>query len=46
MARVSAAMKLNIRPEKAAIAVLLTTLAAPLLIPLYLYALLTLAGLR
>ncbi|WP_110676800.1 AEC family transporter [Salinicola sp. RZ23] len=30
------AMELNIRPEKGAIAVLLTTLAAPLLIPLYL----------
>ncbi|MHB0777539.1 AEC family transporter [Halomonas sp. WWR20] len=39
------AMELNIRPEKGAIAVLLTTLAAPLLIPPYLYVLLTLAGL-
>ncbi|SDL47323.1 hypothetical protein SAMN05661010_01725 [Modicisalibacter muralis] len=40
------AIELNIRPEKGAIAVLLTTLAAPLLIPLYLSALLTLSGLQ
>lgn len=40
------AMELNIRPEKGAIAVLLTTLAAPLLIPPYLQGLLTLAGLQ
>ncbi|HET8789692.1 MAG TPA: AEC family transporter [Modicisalibacter sp.] len=39
------AMELNIRPEKGAIAVLLTTLAAPLLIPLYLSGLLALVGL-
>jgi predicted permease len=38
------AMELNIRPEKGAIAVLLTTLAAPLLIPLYLSGLLALVG--
>ncbi|MEC9482590.1 MAG: AEC family transporter [Halomonas sp.] len=38
------AMELNIRPEKGAIAVLLTTLAAPLLIPLYLSGLLALAA--
>ena len=30
------AMELDIRPEKGAIAVLITTLAAPVLIPLYL----------
>ncbi|MCH4565549.1 AEC family transporter [Halomonas sp. EGI 63088] len=40
------AMELSIRPEKGAIAVLLTTLAAPLLIPLYLAGLLWLTGLR
>lgn len=40
------AMELNIRPEKGAIAVLLTTLAAPLLIPPYLGALLALVGLE
>lgn len=40
------AMELNIRPAKGAIAVLLTTLAAPLLIPPYLNALLALAGLQ
>ena len=40
------AMELNIRPEKGAIAVLLTTLAAPLLIPPYLAALLALVGLE
>lgn len=40
------AMQLNIRPEKGAIAVLLTTLAAPLLIPLYLSGLLALTGLQ
>lgn len=40
------AMQLNIRPEKGAIAVLLTTLAAPLLIPFYLAGLLALAGLQ
>ncbi|MGC3874626.1 AEC family transporter [Halomonas sp. GXIMD04776] len=39
------AMELNIRPEKGAIAVLLTTLAAPLLIPWYLKILLPLGGL-
>ncbi|GAB2785326.1 hypothetical protein GCM10027040_09170 [Halomonas shantousis] len=39
------AMELSIRPEKGAIAVLLTTLAAPLLIPFYLHVLLALAGL-
>ncbi|TDX25451.1 hypothetical protein DFO67_11819 [Modicisalibacter xianhensis] len=39
------AMELNIRPEKGAIAVLLTTLAAPLLIPPYLHGLLALVGL-
>lgn len=38
------AMELSIRPEKGAIAVLLTTLAAPLLIPLYLSGLLWLTG--
>nr|WP_299246096.1 AEC family transporter [uncultured Halomonas sp.] len=38
------AMELNIRPEKGAIAVLLTTLAAPLLIPWYLKILLSLSG--
>lgn len=40
------AMELSIRPEKGAIAVLITTLAAPLLIPLYLGGLLALTGLR
>ncbi|MFY0991262.1 AEC family transporter [Halomonas sp. C05BenzN] len=40
------AMELAIRPEKGAIAVLLTTLAAPLLIPLYLAGLLWLTGLQ
>nr|WP_298410890.1 AEC family transporter [uncultured Halomonas sp.] len=40
------AMELNIRPEKGAIAVLLTTLAAPLLIPWYLKILLPLSGLQ
>ncbi|SHF68654.1 hypothetical protein SAMN02745148_03298 [Modicisalibacter ilicicola DSM 19980] len=39
------AMELNIRPEKGTIAVLLTTLAAPLLIPWYLQVLLALSGL-
>ena len=39
------AMELAIRPEKGAIAVLLTTLAAPLLIPLYLAGLMRLTGL-
>ncbi|MBW6392852.1 AEC family transporter [Billgrantia antri] len=39
------AMELGIRPEKGALAVLVTTLAAPLLIPLYLGLLLSLAGL-
>ncbi|MFC3285811.1 AEC family transporter [Litchfieldella rifensis] len=39
------AMELSIRPEKGAIAVLVTTLAAPLLIPLYLEGLLRLTGL-
>lgn len=39
------AMELNLRPEKGAIAVLLTTLAAPLLIPVYLKGLRALAGL-
>ncbi|WP_043532691.1 AEC family transporter [Litchfieldella xinjiangensis] len=38
------AMELSIRPEKGAIAVLLTTLAAPLLIPLYLSVLLRVTG--
>ncbi|QJQ96820.1 MULTISPECIES: AEC family transporter [Halomonadaceae] len=38
------AMELNIRPEKGAIAVLMTTLAAPLLIPLYLTLLLKLTA--
>ncbi|QTF93093.1 AEC family transporter [Halomonas sp. BM-2019] len=40
------AMELSIRPEKGAIAVLLTTLAAPLLIPLYLAGLVRLTGLQ
>lgn len=40
------AMELSIRPEKGAIAVLLTTLAAPLLIPFYLYVLTALTGMR
>ncbi len=40
------AMELNIGPEKGAIAVLLTTLAAPLLIPFYLKILLPLSGLQ
>ena len=40
------AMELNIRPAKGAIAVLLTTLAAPLLIPPYLNVLLALTGLQ
>ncbi|RDB42568.1 AEC family transporter [Halomonas sp. DQ26W] len=39
------AMELGIRPEKGAIAVLLTTLAAPLLIPFYLEVLMRLTGL-
>ncbi|MDX5379003.1 MAG: AEC family transporter [Halomonas sp.] len=39
------AMELGIRPEKGALAVLVTTLAAPLLIPLYLGLLMPLAGL-
>ena len=39
------AMELGIAPEKGALAVLLTTLAAPLLIPLYLTGLAGLAGL-
>ncbi|WP_262489096.1 AEC family transporter [Halomonas sp. ANAO-440] len=39
------AMELGIRPEKGAIAVLLTTLAAPLLIPFYLEGLIRLTGL-
>ncbi|PAU73893.1 AEC family transporter [Halomonas salipaludis] len=39
------AMELDIRPEKGAIAVLLTTLMAPLLIPFYLQALTRLLGL-
>lgn len=39
------AMELGIRPEKGAIAVLLTTLAAPLLIPFYLEGLMRLTGL-
>lgn len=39
------AMELNIRPQKGAIAVLFTTLAAPLLIPLYLQGLTRLMGL-
>ena len=39
------AMELDIRPEKGAIAVLLTTLMAPLLIPFYLHALTRLLGL-
>lgn len=38
------AMELSIRPEKGAVAVLLTTLAAPLLIPLYPAGLLWLTG--
>lgn len=38
------AMELSIRPEKGAVAVLLTTLAAPLLIPFYLAGLLRLTG--
>lgn len=38
------AMELGIKPEKGALAVLATTLAAPLLIPLYLQLLLRLAG--
>ncbi|PMR77135.1 AEC family transporter [Billgrantia endophytica] len=40
------AMELSIRPEKGAIAVLLTTLAAPLVIPLYLGGLTRLTGLQ
>ncbi|WP_163558941.1 AEC family transporter [Halomonas sp. NO4] len=39
------AMELGIRPEKGALAVLATTLAAPLLIPLYLTGMARLAGL-
>ncbi|MGL6250946.1 MAG: AEC family transporter, partial [Billgrantia desiderata] len=39
------AMELGIKPEKGALAVLATTLAAPLLIPLYLPLLMRLAGL-
>lgn len=39
------AMELSIRPEKGAIAVLLTTLAAPLVIPPYLHGLMVIAGL-
>ncbi|MGR4066620.1 AEC family transporter [Billgrantia sp. C5P2] len=39
------AMELGIKPEKGALAVLVTTLAAPLLIPLYLQLLMPLAGL-
>ena len=39
------AMELGIKPEKGALAVLATTLAAPLLIPLYLPLLVSLAGL-
>ncbi|MCC5881781.1 MAG: AEC family transporter [Halomonas sp.] len=39
------AMELGIKPEKGALAVLATTLAAPLLIPLYLKLLMSLAGL-
>lgn len=39
------AMELGIRPEKGALAVLITTLAAPLLIPLYLSGMAHLAGL-
>ncbi len=38
------AMELGIKPEKGALAVLATTLAAPLLIPLYLQLLMGLAG--
>ncbi|HSP57939.1 MAG TPA: AEC family transporter [Halomonas sp.] len=38
------AMELGIAPEKGALAVLITTLAAPLLIPFYLTLLMTLAG--
>jgi predicted permease len=40
------AMELGIRPAKGAVAVLLTTLAAPLLIPAYLEVLLRLSGLH
>jgi len=40
------AMELDIPPAKGAVAVLLTTLAAPLVIPAWLEALLSLAGLR
>ena len=39
------AMELGIAPEKGALAVLITTLAAPLLIPLYLGAMMQLTGL-
>ncbi|MBY5925373.1 MULTISPECIES: AEC family transporter [unclassified Halomonas] len=39
------AMELGIAPEKGALAVLITTLAAPLVIPLYLSAMLALVGL-
>ncbi|MCG6663496.1 AEC family transporter [Halomonas kenyensis] len=39
------AMELGIKPEKGALAVLVTTLAAPLLVPLYLPLLMRLAGL-
>jgi hypothetical protein len=40
------AMELGIAPAKGAVAVLITTLAAPLLIPFYLNLLMTLAGMR